>query len=104
MEPSSDFIGDHWEGGPDALLPRDQLEEADPVALEEALVGQFLPDLPPEAGGGLDGDDSAAGAGQRRVAEPGILVELGQLQALLEGLERALEFIFCGGHAGSSCA
>src|SRR5688572_1076751 len=69
------------------------------VALEIALVGQFLPDLAPEAGGGLDRHDLRRLAPrQRAAAELGVVVEPRKFQPLLERFQRFLEFFVGGRH------
>src|SRR5687767_3693208 len=85
-----------------ALLPRHQPVEPATVALQEPLVRQLLPDLRREAAGRLDREDAGlAPAAHRPVAEAGVVVQLGNLDALLERLERALEFFLGVGHGPS---
>src|SRR5687768_12196997 len=83
-----------------SLLARHQRIKPAAVALEEALVGEFLPDLAAEAGRRLDRDDRLAFAGQRAVAEARVVVKLREFDALLERLESLLQF-FVGGRHGA---
>ena len=59
--------------------------------LEFALSAQLDPDFAGELVGGLDGKDAVGAGGEGAVADLGIGVEGGELEAFFEGLEGGFE-------------
>src|SRR3954466_10826971 len=81
------------------LLPRHELIKPAAVVFEIAFGAQLFPDLATKSRGRLDRGDARFSAGERAVAEAGILFKLRELETLLEGFEGFLQFFFSGGHS-----